>query len=85
MPLMTNSEELGWQRGLAEGRQEGRQEGAQQFTLRLLERQVGPLDEATRSHIAALPPTELEDLGLALSGSSSAADLQRWFDRQIAN
>jgi hypothetical protein len=78
---MTNSEELGWQRGLAEGRQEG----AQPFTLRLLERQVGPLDEATRSHIAALPPTELEDLGLALSGSSSAADLQRWFDRQIAN
>jgi hypothetical protein len=81
MPLMTNSEELGWQRGLAEGRQEG----AQQFTVRLLERQVGSLDEATRNHIAALPRTELEDLGLALSGFSSLADLQSWFDRQIAN
>ena len=105
MPLMTNSEELGWQRGKAEGRQEGHQEGRQEgrqegieeglqrglqkgiqsVTLSLLEKRVGPIDEATRNYITLLPLADLENLSLALLDFASSSDLQRWFDQQPAH
>ena len=78
MPLMTNSEELGWQRGYQEGLQEGRLEGTQQFTLRILERYIGGLDEATRNYVVGLPLADVEGLCVDALDFTSAADLQRW-------
>ncbi len=93
MPLMGQSEERGWlrgvqegmQTGLQEGIQTGRQEGAQTLLLRMLEHRVGPLDELTRTHLAALPWPQLEELGMAVPDFTSAKDLQNWLDGRTAH
>ena len=56
--------------------QEGRQEGAQTLLLRMLGYRVGPLDELTRTHLAALPWPQLEELAVVAPDFTSANDLQ---------
>ena len=72
----------GRQEGRLEGRQEGRQEGrrdeAAAMTLRQLNRRCGPLNEATRVQIQALPLEQLEALADALLDFEGAADLTTW-------
>ncbi len=67
--------------GRQEGRLEGRQEGRQReldLVLRLLERRLGPVSEADRVRVSALPIEDLEALGEALLDFAGAADFAAW-------
>jgi predicted transposase YdaD len=64
--------------GLQEGEARGVARGEVKATLRQLSRICGPLDDATTARIQALPPEQLEALGLALLDFSCAADLAAW-------
>lgn len=71
----------GRQEGRLEGRLEGRQEGRQReldLVLRLLERRLGPVSEADRARVSALPIEDLEALGEALLDFAGAADFAAW-------
>jgi hypothetical protein len=63
---------------IEEGQADGRRAEAASITLRQLSRRCGPLSEATTALIQALPPEQLEALGLALLDFSGAADLAAW-------
>ncbi len=65
-------------KGRQVGRQEGRQEGEQLIVLRLLNRQVGPLSEATVAQITSLSLDALEHLSEALLDFNTQTDLQSW-------
>jgi predicted transposase YdaD len=57
---------------------EGRTEEAQSLILRLLVRQIGPLDQASESQIRSLSLSRLEELGEALLEFSQSSDLSDW-------
>ena len=63
--------------GLQEGRQEGRQRELD-LVLRLLKRRLGPVSEADRARVSALPIEDLEALGEALLDFAGAADFAAW-------
>ena len=56
---------------LDKGRQEGRKDAAFNLALGLLNRQFGPVSEATSEALAALPTTRLEALALEIPYLSS--------------
>jgi predicted transposase/invertase (TIGR01784 family) len=66
--------------GRDEGRVEGRTEEAQSLILRLLARQIGPLDQATESQIRSLSLSQLEELGEALLDFSQLSELKSWLE-----
>lgn len=72
------AEELRHTRAAQEWIEEGRLEGEAKVTLRQLNRRCGPLSEATRARIQALPLETLEALAEALLDFSGPADLAGW-------
>ncbi len=68
------------QEWMQEGREEGVRIGLLSQTLRQLEHRVGALNEMTQEQIRALPNQKFEDLGVALFGFTTQADLQRWLN-----
>ena len=73
-----------YQEALEEGRQggrgEGRIEGERSLILRLLNRKLGEIPEATSERLRVLPIEQLEALGEALLGFNSLMDLTQWLD-----
>ncbi len=70
-----------YQEILQEGEQKGRQEGERLIVLRLLNRQIGPLETATLTQINALSSEQLESLSEALLDFKTPADLQHWLQQ----
>ena len=66
--------------GRQEGRGEGRIEGERSLILRLLNRKLGEIPEATSERLRVLPIEQLEALGEALLGFDSLMDLTQWLD-----
>ncbi|NJL41117.1 MAG: DUF4351 domain-containing protein, partial [Leptolyngbyaceae cyanobacterium SM1_4_3] len=64
-----------------EVRREERLEEGRSLVFRLLARKVGEVPTITKSQIAALGLTQLEDLGEALLNFATLADLDGWLER----
>ncbi|MBP1468271.1 DUF4351 domain-containing protein, partial [Candidatus Chloroploca sp. M-50] len=62
----------------------GRQEERQALILRLLERKVGQLPEATRYTVLDLTPEQLLTLSEALLEFDTLSDLTAWLGQQEA-
>ena len=67
-----------YQEGRQDGRQEGRQEGQASLLIRLSQKKLGVVSEATRTQISGLPLSDLEMLSEALLEFSSVTELQVW-------
>ena len=82
--LHTRAAQILLDRGREEGRQEGEAQGRAlgeaNVTLRLLNRRCGPLSDATRARIQALPLQQLETLAEALLDFSGPTDLAAWLN-----
>ncbi len=55
--------------------------GSTGIILRQLQQRIGLLDEATQSHIRALPLEQIEELGDALFKFNTLADLTAWLQK----
>jgi hypothetical protein len=82
MEIVTSWELKGRAEGLVEGeikgRAEGRAEGTRDLVVRQLRWKLGDLTAVQEDQIAALTPSQLEDLAKALLNFTSAADLDGW-------
>jgi predicted transposase/invertase (TIGR01784 family) len=70
--------EEGIKLGIERGIEQGRRKEAVTLTLRLLLARFGPAEPVLEEAIRALPLELLEDLGVALLGFNSEADLAEW-------
>jgi predicted transposase YdaD len=68
-------------RELQQARQAERLEGERLLILRQLARKVGEVSAVTKSQIATLSAAQLDDLGEALLGFTSLADLNAWLEQ----
>jgi flagellar biosynthesis/type III secretory pathway protein FliH len=66
--------------GMEEGIRIGEHKALFSMTLRLIQRLLGELDEATQEKIKALPNDKLEALSVALLGFASFDDLHKWLN-----
>lgn len=73
MEYVTSIEQLGIEKGM--------QVGSAGITLRVLQRRFGSLDEATQTHIRALPLEQLEELSDALLDFAALSDLEGWLQQ----
>lgn len=88
MEIMTSWKQEGLEEGLTRGRREGRDEGREEgrqvgtlaLVLRLLSRQVGPLEPDVEQRVQNLSVEQLEALGEALLSFHGEADLLAWLD-----
>ena len=81
MPYVTTAERIGMKKGMEQGIQVGSHTQAIKTALLLLTLQVGALDEATQSHICALPLEQLEAVSAASLKFKSLADLTAWLQQ----
>lgn len=76
--MMQTIAEQWMQELLPKVRLEVRQEEALAFTLRLLDKRVGPLDADTAQRLRKLSVEQLEELGVAVLDFKEAKDLTTW-------
>lgn len=70
-------------RAIREAKEEGREEGILSVVTRLLTRRLGQaFPDETKSHLASLSLSELEDLSEVLLDFTSLADFQDWLERR---
>ncbi|MEB3221174.1 MAG: DUF4351 domain-containing protein, partial [Candidatus Sericytochromatia bacterium] len=74
-----DGEQAGLQRGRQAGLQEGRHQASLDLLQRLLTRRFGPLPEASREALAALPVETIEAIAESIFELTSLDDLDRWF------
>jgi flagellar biosynthesis/type III secretory pathway protein FliH len=80
-PIIIKAEQKALQKGRQEGLREGLQEGLQAGELtvlqRLIEKRFGALPNWAREKMAAMPPSELEDLSERVLDARSVDELLR--------
>ncbi len=80
MKYVTSIERHGMQKGF----EKGLKSGVVDTAVRLLQRRFGALDEATQSHINALPLEQAQELTVAVLDFSAPAELTAWLQLHAA-
>jgi predicted transposase YdaD len=76
-PIIIKAEQKALQKGRQEGLQEGMQAGELTVLQRLIEKRFGALPSWAREKMAAMPPSELEDLSERVLDARSVDELLR--------